>query len=282
MDRPGLADFLRHRREHLQPADVGLPAGARRRTAGLRREEIAGLVGMSTDYWSRLEQQRGPQPSDQMLAAIARGLRLGLDERDHLYRLAGQAVPRRARHTPHVSPGLMRVLDRLDDSPALVITEAGETLAQNRLATSLFGDHTAWSGLDRSAVHRWFARPEARRPYPEREQPRQAHLQVAQLRVATASADPDPLAARVVESLLRVSPEFAELWRLQEVVTRFDDHKTLWHPEVGEIEVDCQALFTENQAQVLLVLTPRAGTTAAESLRLLGVLGAQAFSSSGA
>ena len=279
MDRPGLADFLRHRRERLLPSDVGLPAGVRRRTAGLRREEVAGLVGMSTDYWSRLEQQRGPQPSEQMLAAIARALRLTLDERDHLWRLAGRPVPRRARHAGHVGPGLLRVLDRLDDSPALVITEAGETLAQNGLAAALFGDHAAWTGLDRSAVHRWFTRPEAERPYPTADQPRQARLQVAQLRVAVASADPDPLAAPVVASLLERSADFRALWELQEVTTRFDDRKTLRHPEVGEIEVDCQALLTENQAQVLLVLTPRAGTTAAESLRLLSVLGAQRFSS---
>ena len=92
-DRAELADFLRTRREALQPEDVGLPRGARRRTAGLRREEVAALCGMSADYYSRLEQERGPHPSEQMLAAIARGLRLSLDERDHLFRLAGH--PRR-------------------------------------------------------------------------------------------------------------------------------------------------------------------------------------------
>jgi len=280
MDRPGLAEFLRARREALQPSDVGLPAGARRRTAGLRREEIASVVGMSADYWARLEQRRGPQPSDQMLAAIARGLRLDLDERDHLFRLAGQEAPRRARRSPHVSPGLMRVLDRLDDTPALVITELGETLVQNRLATALFGDDTGWTGLDRSGVHRWFAHPESRGQYPERDHEHQGRLQVAQLRVAASMADPDPLAARVVASLLASSEEFRGYWGLQEVGSRFDERKTLRHPEVGEIEVHCQALFTEDQSQVLLVLTPMPGTGAAEALGLLGVVGEQRFSRS--
>ena len=130
MDRAELAAFLRRRREALQPHDVGLHAGPRRRTAGLRREEVAALAGMSADYYSRMEQQRGPQPSPQMLAALARGLRLTLDERDHLFRLAGHAAPTRVRRSDHVHPALLRVLDRLDDTPAQVITAntTGEAL----------------------------------------------------------------------------------------------------------------------------------------------------------
>lgn len=119
MDRNGLANFLHRRREALQPGDMGLVPGPRRRTKGLRREEVAQLSGMSTDYYARLEQQRGPQPSEQMVAAIARGLRLGLDERDHLFRLAGHHAPTRVRRAEHVSRALMRVLDRLDDTPAI-------------------------------------------------------------------------------------------------------------------------------------------------------------------
>ena len=93
MDRRALADFLRHRREALQPQEVGLPAGARRRTCGLRREEVAALAAMSTDYYTRLEQQRGPQPSEQMLASLARALRLTNDERDYLFQVAGHSAP---------------------------------------------------------------------------------------------------------------------------------------------------------------------------------------------
>jgi len=113
VDRAQLADFLRTRREALQPEDVGLPRGRRRRTSGLRREEVAALCGMSSDYYSRIEQQRGPNPSEQMLTAIARGLHLSPDERDHLFRLAGHAVPQRTSRSDQVSSAMMRILDRL-------------------------------------------------------------------------------------------------------------------------------------------------------------------------
>ena len=112
-----LADFLRRRRETLQPGDVGLVPGPRRRTGGLRREEVAALAGMSTDYYTRLEQQRGPQPSIQIATALARALRLTLDERDHLFGLIGHNAPARFHHSEHVSPTLLRVLDRLRRQP---------------------------------------------------------------------------------------------------------------------------------------------------------------------
>src|ERR1700712_5456201 len=104
MDRPGLADFLRRRREALRPDDVGLPAGRRRRTAGLRRKEVASLASMSTDFYARLEQQRGSRPSEEMVGAIARALRLSQDERDHLFLLAGHAAPTPRSRRDHVSP----------------------------------------------------------------------------------------------------------------------------------------------------------------------------------
>src|SRR5947209_17739044 len=118
MDRPALAGFLRHRREELRPEDVGLPAGARRRTRGLRREDVAALAAMSTDYYTRLEQQRGPQPSEQMLASLARALRLTSGERDYLFRAAGRNPPAPLSAATHVAPALLRVLDRLSDTPA--------------------------------------------------------------------------------------------------------------------------------------------------------------------
>src|SRR5689334_23468692 len=95
IDRAGLAEFLRRRRESLQPEDVGLPRGTRRRTSGLRREEVAAICHMSVDYYSRLERERGPHPSEQMVASIAQGLHLSLDERDHLFRLVGHRAPPR-------------------------------------------------------------------------------------------------------------------------------------------------------------------------------------------
>src|SRR3954466_14090050 len=133
MDLAHLADFLRPRREALQPEDVGLPRGARRRTPGLRREEVAALSHMSTDFYSRIERERGPQPSEQMVASIAQGLHLSLDERDHLFRLAGHHPPTRGAAGDHISPGMLRILDRLDDTPAEIVTELGETLRQTTL-----------------------------------------------------------------------------------------------------------------------------------------------------
>jgi transcriptional regulator with XRE-family HTH domain len=162
MDRPELADFLRIRRQALQPEDVGLFRGPRRRTSGLRREEVAELCGMSVDYYARLERGNGPQPSEQMAAALARGLRLSLAERDHLFLLAGHNAPQRILRSDHVSPGLMRVLDRLDDTPAQIMGGLGETLVQTRLARALPGDQTQFTGLARSAVYRWFTDPASR------------------------------------------------------------------------------------------------------------------------
>lgn len=281
MDRAQLADFLRRRREALRPTDVGLPAGARRRAPGLRREEVAALTGMSTDYYARLEQQRGPQPSEQMLAALARALRLTLDERDHLFRLAGQHAPVRVRRSEHVAPALLRVFDRLEDTPALILSDLSETLVQNRVARALLGDEMRFTGLERSAYYRWFAVPGARSRYPARDHAHQSRIQAAGLRAALSTGGPDGRAGEIVERLLAVSPEFAELWGQHEVARRFDDSKTLVHPELGEIAVDCQALFTENQAQVLLVLTAAPGSSDAEKLQLLSVIGEQEFRSAG-
>src|SRR5580692_1695316 len=136
MDREDLADFLRRRREDLRPDDVGLPAGRRRRTSGLRREEVASLASMSTDFYARIEQRRGSRPSQATIAALARALRLTLDERDHLFHLAGYEPPAHAIRSDHVSPALLRLLDRLD-TPAQVTSDLAVTLVQNELAVAL-------------------------------------------------------------------------------------------------------------------------------------------------
>lgn len=277
MDRSALADFLRRHRDALQPQDVGLAGGRRRRTAGLRREEVAALAAMSTDYYARLEQQRGPQPSEQMLAALARALRLTLDERDHLYRLAGHTAPPRASSADHVAPGLLRVLDRLTDTPATIITNLAETLVQNQMAKALLGDQSGCRGYQRSQIYRWFTDPDSRRTYPERDHDHQSRQQVAMLRAAHGLAGSGSRAEDMVDQLLRQSDEFARLWARHEVRSRFDDHKTLVHPELGEIELDCQALFTEDQSQTLMVLTAARGTEAYQKLELLNVIGDQTF-----
>lgn len=278
MDRDQLADFLKRRRGALQPEDVGLPRGSRRRTGGLRREEVAALCGMSVDYYSRLEQRRGTRPSEPMLASIAHGLHLSLDERDHLFRLAGHTAPQRALRTDHVDSGLMRVLDRLDDTPAQVVTGLAETLVQTRLARALFGDETRYTGLDRSAVHRWFTRADARRAYPEANHPVQSRIFTSQLRAAYASQDASSRATEIVESLLAASGEFRDIWALHEVGLRHRTTKRIRHAEVGVMDLHCQVLHDLDQSQALLVFTAVPGSESYERLHLLSVIGDQSLS----
>lgn len=278
MDRASLADFLRRRREALRPQDVGLVAGPRRRTPGLRREEVAALTGMSTDYYVRLEQQRGPQPSDQMLSALARALRLTVDERDHLYRLAGHNAPRRTFEDGHVAPALLRVLDRLEDTPAMIMSALGETLVANRLAVTIFGDRPALTGWDRFEAYRWFTDPTTREVYPPEFHERHGRGLVATLRVAFGAMGERSRAGDLVRLLETRSEEFRELWERHEVTHRFEDHKTLLHPHVGRIDVDCQVLTSQDMGQALLVLTPVPGSEAEEKIRLLAVLGHEEFS----
>jgi transcriptional regulator with XRE-family HTH domain len=281
MDRPALADFLRHRREALRPEDVGLPAGVRRRTSGLRREEVAALAVMSTDYYTRLEQQRGPQPSEQMLASLARALRLTDAERAYLYRTAGHNPPTSASAaTSHVAPALLRVLDRLSDTPAMILSSLGETLVQNQMAAALLGDRSGYTGLARSEIYRWFTDPAERERYPQSDRPRQSRAQVANLRAAYGSMGPKSRAGELVRALQKASEEFAALWEQHEVAKRFADHKVLVHPELGEIEVDCQVMFTEDQSQALLVLTAAPRTESYDKLQLLAVLGQERFANS--
>lgn len=277
MDRVQLADFLRHRREALQPEDVGLARGARRRTTGLRREEVALLASMSTDYYTRIEQQRGPQPSEPMLAAIARALRLTRAERDHLYRLAGHTPPRQDVRSEHVSRGLLRVLDRLD-TPALVMNDLAETLVQNPLAVALMGDEArhADAGVGRSRFHRWFTGGEDRALHAPEEHDRISRSYASALRISMARHPDDPRGVALVDALLAESPEFAALWSEHDVSWRVGtEPKTLIHPQVGRMELECQVLSDESESQLLLVYTATPGTESAERLKLLSVIGAQ-------
>jgi transcriptional regulator with XRE-family HTH domain len=275
MDRNELAEFLRHRREILRPRDVGLVGGSRRRTQGLRREEVAQLAGMSTDYYARLEQQRAPQPSVQITTALARALRLTLDERDHLFGLIGHNAPARFHRCDHVSPTLLRVLDRLDDSPALVISDLAEVLAQNPMSVALTRDQTRHTGLARSAYYRWFTDPSERRFYPDEDHEGLGRTHVARLRAALTTGSDTHTAARIVAELQARSPEFVSMWERQEVVQRYDVHKAFVHPELGRIDVDCEFLYAENRAQTLIVLTTRPGTESHTKLQMLSVIGHQ-------
>ena len=275
IDRTGLAEFLRRRRESLQPEDVGLPRGQRRRTNGLRREEVAALSHMSTDYYARLEQERGPQPSAQMLASIAQGLHLSLDERDHLFRLAGHEPPLRGPVSEHISPGLLRVLDRLGDTPAEIITELGETLRQTALGVALTGETTGFRGPDRSFGYRWFTSPAARQLYAPEEHSFQSRLFASHLRELVTLRGPGSRAAYYADLILARSDEFRALWNDHEVGLRPHDVKNFVHAELGPLELNCQTLLDPGQSHFLLVYTANPGSETYEKLQLLSVLGAQ-------
>jgi transcriptional regulator with XRE-family HTH domain len=273
MDRALLADFLRARREVLQPEDVGLPRGQRRRTGGLRREEVAALAGMSADYYSRIEQQRGPAPSERMLAALARALRLSLSERDHLFVLGGIAAPRRIVRDDHVGPTMMRIVAGLSDVPAIVLSRFGEALLQTRPAVALLGDFTQYSGLSRYLVYRWFTHdPQVRGLYPVEDHSLRGRVFAAEIRDAY-TADPTGKAGEIVAALLEASSEFAEVWRLHEVgVTHHHDLKRYLHPELGELELYSEMLMDPEQCQQLLVFTATPGSPSHHKLQLLAAV----------
>ena len=276
IDRAGLADFLRRRREALQPEDVGLRPGPRRRTNGLRREDVAAMAHMSTDFYTRLEQRRGSRPSETMVASIARALRLTLDERDHLLQLAGHVPPPRGRRSDHVTPALLRVLDRLD-TPAQIVDDLGVTLAQNALGEALMGVHTHHTGPERSVFYRWFTGdPVERALWPEEDHELHSRRYTAGLRAVYGR---DPEARAFVDALCRESDEFARVWAEHEVKLPSTTRKRLNHPQVGLIDLDCQILTAENQTELLVVFTATPGTEDAEKLALLGVIGTQQFAS---
>jgi transcriptional regulator with XRE-family HTH domain len=275
IDRAALAEFLRRRRETLQPEDVGLPRGQRRRTSGLRREEVASLCHMSTDYLGRLEQERGPRPSEQMVASIAQGLHLSLDERDHLFRLAGHNPPGRGSASQHINPGLQRILDRLQDTPAEIITELGETLRQSPLGVALTGDSMRFTGPARSIGYRWFADPATRLLYDPEDHPYLSRVFASGLREVVTLRGPESRAAHIADLLYAGSEEFRGVWNEHEVGIRPREVKRFIHPEVGLLELSCQVLLDPDQSHRLLVYTADAGTESYEKLELLSVLGAQ-------
>ncbi|GAA4489799.1 helix-turn-helix transcriptional regulator [Actinoallomurus oryzae] len=276
MQRDQLADFLRRRREAIRPAEVGLADGPRRRTTGLRREEVAMLAGMSVDYVVRLEQGRSSQPSTQLLGALARALRLSDDERDHLFHLAGHRPPPADGVARVARAGLIRMLDLLGDTPALVSSDLSEVLAQNRAAVLLTGDHTGFTGDRRYVVYRWFTEPAARAVSPPEDREHHSRQLVADLRAAAGRRSGDPTVDGLVDRLQAASADFRQLWAEHEVAVRRAARKTLLHPRVGPLLMDCETLVAPDQRQQLLVLTPADAETR-ERLELLRVLGIEEF-----
>lgn len=273
IDRPGLATFLRRRRELMRPVDAGLPDGTRRRTPGLRREEVAMLAGVSVDHYTRLEQGRGSAPSAGVVTAIAQALHCDREQRDHLLRLSGHAPPpRRAGH--HVRPGLIALGNRLMDLPVVILTDLGEVLWTNPLGRALIQGQLGEAGRGRNIVWLWFAAP-SRRPMPTEHWDRISAAHVSDLRAAFTRRGGDAEVTALVEDLSARSEEFVQLWELHDVAQRQSDLKVFLHPEVGSIELRCEALLTPDDDVSLHAFFPLEGTDAAQKLELLGVIGTQ-------
>jgi transcriptional regulator with XRE-family HTH domain len=276
IDRTRLADFLRRSRERVSPAALGLPPRSRTRTPGLRREDVAQLAGISADYYARLEQGRGAFPSEQVVGALARALRLTDDESDYLHRLAGYPARGRARASTHVRPGLLLVLDRLTDAPAQVVSDIGQVLARNAMAEALFG---APAGPGRAGNTYWlmFTDPRHRARVPAADRAAVVAHHVANLRAVQARRPADPEVDGLIEDLLAASAEFREVWERHDVAVMLTNAKTIVHPQVGPLALDCEVLATASGEQSLILFTARPGTDAAQKLELLRVLGRESF-----
>lgn len=256
-----------------------MPAGRRRRAAGLRREELAALAGISADYLTRLEQGRARAPSAQVVEALARGLRLTDAERDLLYTLAGHATPGRDVVPSRVTASVRRLLDRLSHTP-VVVHDASWTLVQaNAPYDALMGDTTAWSGLERNAVWRNVTGMPTRVVHTPEEQAQHEARLVADLRL-TASRYPADLGLRRLITDLMASERFAQLWKAEEPPPPAPPSrcKTIDHPAAGLITLDCDTLFVAQDDLRITVYTAEPGTEDAERLALALVVGTQSLS----
>ncbi|MGP4088163.1 helix-turn-helix domain-containing protein [Streptomyces sp. KR55] len=272
-----LGSFLRARREALRPADVGLVAGGRRRTPGLRRSEVALLANISVDYYERLEQSRNAHPSQAMLASLAGALRLSVDERDHLYRLAGHASPLTGGAGRYVDPAMMFLLDALTTVPAHVIDDLSTMLAQNRLSQALFGSWILGDARGGNVTWRWFTEPESRALNVAEEHEAIGRVYVADLRTAAARRGGDAMADRLIAELLEASEEFARYWDEMTVKPLSSTRKRLVHPHVGPLDVQCDVVLGSATGHRMVIFRPQPGSSTAEHFEFLQVLGEQTF-----
>jgi transcriptional regulator with XRE-family HTH domain len=276
VDKASLVDFLRIRRERLRPEDVGLPAGLRRRTPGLRREEVASLAVMSTDYYTRLEQGRGPRPSRPVLTGLARALRLSDDERDHLFRLAGEQPGPPPGPPADVRTGVLRMLARLD-VPGLVLDAKYDVLAWNPLAAALITDFSALVPGERNLLRLRFLGGSISGVFGEAATKEFAREAAADLRAATGKYPDDQSIAGLLRDLLAGSDEFARLWALHEVATQQQMCETVHHPVVGRIDLVCEILVIPERDQRVVLYTAEPGSASDQALRLLDVIGTQSL-----
>ncbi|MFC7024934.1 helix-turn-helix domain-containing protein [Promicromonospora thailandica] len=262
-------------RDRTRPAEVGLPGDGPRRAPGLRREELAQLAGLSVDYVVRLEQGRATNPSPQVLSALARALRLTTAERDHLFVLAGQAVPGAGQVSDHVPAGVQRLLDRLTGTPLSVYDAAWNLITWNPLWAALFGDPPTSRGLARNAVWWSFVEPPAGYPQAVGRETGHRAAFVSDLRAASARYPTDAGLAALVAALRDRSTDFVALWDSGVVGTHEPLTKTVRHAAVGELTLDCDILAALGADLRIMAFSVPEGSETAERLRLLEVVGNQ-------
>jgi hypothetical protein len=263
---------VRRWRDRVSPEAAGLPVGGHRRAAGLRREELALLAGISVDYVTRLEQGRATNPSEQVVEALGRALRLSGAEREQLFHVAGLVPPGQGTVPAYITPSVQRMLDRLTGTPVAVSDAAWTLLLANPLYTALMGERR---GNERNAVWRNFLGSGSRVRHTPQSLRALEVAQVAGLR-ATASRYPaDQRLRRLIAELRANSDRFAELWDSRTVGGLQASRKTIDHPQVGALTLDCDVLSVAGSDLRIMIYTADPGTQDAERLALLSVLGTQ-------
>jgi transcriptional regulator with XRE-family HTH domain len=276
-DQNELGAFLRARRSELGPSDVDLPEGGRqRRVAGLRREEVAQLAAISTDYYTRLEQGR-IRPSAPVLASLARVLRLDDDQRTYLYEVAGTnaaAAKSRRRAPQKIKPHMQRVLGQITDTPAIVMTPTHDILAWNPLAAALMVDFGEIPERERNFMRLLFTDPRMRSLYPDWEG--LARSVVSYIRMEAARKPDDPRLAELVGELSIRDEQFRQWWAGTHVAVKRRGTRTYKHPVVGEITLDWYPLTSDaDPDQQLIIYTAEPGSRSEHALRELAAWAAE-------
>jgi transcriptional regulator with XRE-family HTH domain len=270
---------LRRWRDRVAPEAVGVPVGGRRRAIGLRREELAALAGISVDYLTRLEQGRAVSPSEQVVEALARALRLSDAEREHLFRLAGLAAPGLELVSTRITPSVQRLLDRLAHTPVCVHDAAWNLVVANAPYDALMGETSTWQGIERNGVWRNLVGPGSRAVHGPAERAEFEEGLVASLRLTAGRYPTDPRLRKLLSELRAASPRFVELWETAELPDSREQsrHKIIDHPGVGRITLDCDVLIVAADDVRITVYTAEPGSEDAAKLDLAIVLGTQAL-----
>jgi transcriptional regulator with XRE-family HTH domain len=270
---------VRSWRDRVQPAAAGVPVGGRRRAVGLRREELAGLAGISVDYLTRLEQGRATSPSVQVVEALARALRVSDAERDLLFRLSGHSTPGLDVVSSRITRSVQRLLDRLAKTPVAVYDATWTLIVANAPYDALMGPTTSWQGIERNSVWRHLVGPGSRAVHtPEQQREFEAGL-VADLRLTAARYPHDQRLKQLIREITAQSPRFEKLWESSAPTPHqdFGRHKVIDHPDVGHITLDCDTLVVAANDLRIMIYTAEPDTEDAERLSLAIVLGTQSL-----